>query len=577
MRCTVQLRRLLAPALAVLGCVAAAPAGAATISLQGTAPNATIVIGGDDDLSTSVVIRQLDADTIRISDQSTPGHDLAAGPGCTLGVKRRLVDCPADGVAGVDADMGTGDDGVDAQGFPLPVDLEGGPGDDRLTGGTGADRIDGGDDNDQVWMTVGGPDDVTGGAGFDKVTFLTAGTTTITLDDQPGDGPGGRMDNVHSDFEEVDGGPGADTIVGTDGPDVLDGGNGKDHLEGMGGDDVLEDGPATTCDTDQLDGGPGNDTLMTDNGQDVVNGDEGDDELDVGDSHFCPTKGGARLSGGDGTDTVSYRWAGAPVTVTLDGVPNDGVGQIDYVAPDVENAIGSSYDDVLVGNSGDNVLDGGPGDDVLDGGLGADVLRGGDGEDVVDYSTRSAPLSVDLDGETGDDGEAGEGDTVGTDVEGIWGGSGNDHLTGGPGNDIIDGGSGADVMAGGPGFDVIDYSLRGTEVTFNADGVYGDSGQFTEHDTVMPDVEGVIGGAAPDTLNGNAQDNYLEGGPGDDQIDGRGGSDLLVGDDGDDTIVSRDDATDEVLVRGRGRRHGPGGRAGRHRLGLRARRRPRLR
>src|SRR5213075_615176 len=104
----------------------------------------------------------------------------------------------------------------------------------------------------------------------------------------------------------------------------------------------------------------------------------------------------------------------------------------DAVVPDVENVIGGSGDDTLIGSADANVLSGGFGDDTLDGGAGADVLNGGPGTaDLADYSGRAAanPVTVTLDG-VANDGGSGENDNVGTDVENIDGGAGDDTLIG---------------------------------------------------------------------------------------------------------------------------------------------------
>nr|BFE66840.1 hypothetical protein GCM10020092_001410 [Actinoplanes digitatis] len=78
------------------------------------------------------------------------------------------------------------------------------------------------------------------------------------------------------------------------------------------------------------------------------------------------------------------------------------------------------------------------------------------------YTQYSEDITADADGVKGDDGANGEGDTIATDVESIWGGNGNDTLSGGagdqsldggPGNDTLRGGAGADYLFGGPGTD----------------------------------------------------------------------------------------------------------------------------
>ena len=49
-------------------------------------------------------------------------------------------------------------------------------------------------------------------------------------------------------------------------------------------------------------------------------------------------------------------------------------------------------------------------------------MKGGSGTDLADYSARVSSVTVDIDG-VADDGEHGEADNVGTDVEGVLGGS----------------------------------------------------------------------------------------------------------------------------------------------------------
>lgn len=144
--------------------------------------------------------------------------------------------------------------------------------------------------------------------------------------------------------------------------------------------------------------------------------------------------------------------------------------------------IGGEGNDALIGGARNDTIDGGPGDDFLDGSLGNDVLRGGDGNDelkpdrgtdgisggegidTVVYQLRAAP-TLSLDG-LANDGEAGENDLIGVDVEHVEGStnSGVVTITGdgranhlrvisGPG--VITGGEGADVLEGGPADDTI--------------------------------------------------------------------------------------------------------------------------
>jgi Ca2+-binding RTX toxin-like protein len=169
---------------------------------------------------------------------------------------------------------------------------------------------------------------------------------------------------------------------------------------------------------------------------------------------------------GDKNDTVQNK---AGVTMSAQGgAGNDKLtgGVFDFLYGDAgkDTLIGGAS---LTGGTGNDVLDGRGGDDVLNGGLGADILKGGSGLDSVFYGDRSRAVTADLDGAKGDDGEKGEKDTIASDVEGLYGGSGADKLTGnlrspqpntiysGSGNDVVRGGAGNDSLNGGTGNDKI--------------------------------------------------------------------------------------------------------------------------
>jgi Ca2+-binding RTX toxin-like protein len=300
---------------------------------------------------------------------------------------------------------------------------------------------------------------------------------------------------------------------------------------------------------------------------------------------FISGSGADILRGSGGVDRVDYSGRAAAVSVTLDNVANDGeVGEGDNVNNDVENVVGGAGNDTISGSSLANDLNGGPGDDTLSGaggndrltgGAGADVLNGGTGTDTADYSDRTAPLSLSIDG-AANDGEAGEQDNIGADVEnlvggsgndfmaggtaanGLSGGGGNDTLTGGAGNDSLDGGAGddtlladggADTLTGGDGRDLADYSSRTEPLSISLDN-YAQDGAAAEGDNVKSDVEDVLGGSGDDGLTGSAVANVLNGGAGNDTIDGGAGDDSLLGDPGNDRLVGG--AGDDVFDGGDG-------------------------
>ena len=100
-----------------------------------------------------------------------------------------------------------------------------------------------------------------------------------------------------------------------------------------------------------LSGLAGNDRLYGGDGNDELRGGFGDD----------------LLVGGAGVDTASYRNASAGVSVRLDGLPVDTwqVG-VDTLIQ-MENLIGSAYDDLLVGSGAANTINGRGGADDLRG------------------------------------------------------------------------------------------------------------------------------------------------------------------------------------------------------------------
>ncbi|MBO6629674.1 MAG: hypothetical protein JJ939_14760, partial [Alphaproteobacteria bacterium] len=142
-------------------------------------------------------------------------------------------------------------------------------------------------------------------------------------------------------------------------PDLFFGTEAGDHLVGMGGDDVL----LGLAGDDVLEGGVGDDTLSGGAGNDTLRGGAGDDVLIGG-------EGVTNFDGGEGIDTADFSHQSQGVSASLSG----GLGADTFT--DVENLVGSDFDDVLVGDDGDNVIDGGLGADQVSGGGGHDTLLG---------------------------------------------------------------------------------------------------------------------------------------------------------------------------------------------------------
>jgi Ca2+-binding RTX toxin-like protein len=287
---------------------------------------------------------------------------------------------------------------------------------------------------------------------------------------------------------------------------------------------------------------------------------------------------GVTVFGGDGNDTLTG-------TTAVD-ILNGGLGD--------DTISGAGGNDTLNGDDGNDVLTGGLGDDTVNGGVGTDTinegssvdgmtftgtgndtLTGGAGTDTVNYGARSNPLSITV-GAGANDGEAGETDNVGADIEVVTagtnndtltgdagpntfnGGGGNDTLTGGLGNDTLNGDagndtfdegavtSGGDVITGGTGIDFVNYGARTANVIVTMDGTTANDGEASEADNVKADVENLTTGTGDDNVTGNTLDNVLIlgngtnialGGAGNDTLTGGTGIDTLSGDAGNDALT----------------------------------------
>lgn len=205
------------------------------------------------------------------------------------------------------------------------------------------------------------------------------------------------------------GGRGDDTIYGGPGAQQVFGGlepydlrwnhgvdeNGDDRLFGgcadscADGGDILEGGPGK----DNLDGGPGNDTLQGGPGIDTHVGGSGD------------------------RDAVSYADHEVPVTVSLNGIADDGTGdEVENIPNDIEDIYGGFGSDTLIGNLGANVIHGSTGDDLIYGRDGNDYLYGEYGSDGIF-------------------GDCGESKPCADGNDYMYGGNGDDGLIGGTGSD----------------------------------------------------------------------------------------------------------------------------------------------
>jgi len=183
------------------------------------------------------------------------------------------------------------------------------------------------------------------------------------------------------------------------------------------------------------------------------------------------------LDGGAGTDTVNFANATAGVLANLAAGTATGFGTDTLL--NIENLLGSAFDDHFIGDSGNNSLDGGP------------------GMDTVSYVNAIAAVTANL--ATGI--AIGFGNDALLNIENLLGSSYNDNFTGSVANNVFDGGA---------GYDIVSYANATVGVTANlATGIANGFGV----DTLL-NIEHLIGSAFNDIITGTSVGNYISGGMG---------------------------------------------------------------
>lgn len=171
--------------------------------------------------------------------------------------------------------------------------IDGGAGDDTIRSSDLNDTITGGDGDDLI-NGGHGSNDLSGGAGDDIIRFGYSGTSTVTGGNGDDYIDGSFLDDRYSDVynsygrdsNNIDGGEGNDTILGTRNADIISGQSGNDSVLAGGGDDIIFGGDGDDILTagrgsDTIDGGAGDDFIFGALGSDTATGGEGADRFFV--------------------------------------------------------------------------------------------------------------------------------------------------------------------------------------------------------------------------------------------------------------------------------------------------------
>jgi Ca2+-binding RTX toxin-like protein len=255
----------------------------------------------------------------------------------------------------------------------------------------------------------------------------------------------------------INGGLGADIMLGSEGGNTFNGGDGNDVAFMGKGDDTFVWNPGD--DNDIIEGQDGFDTML-------FNGSNAAENVSI-------TANGGRVlftrdvanvvMDLDGTEAIDFHAVGGADTITLGDLSGTDVEEINIDLAGAGGLGDGAADTIIInGTAGDDVvLVFGDGGGVSVQGLAAQVnitgfeagldrliIRTLNGDDVIEASNvGGGAIALTLDG--------------GNDDDVLIGGAGNDTILGGLGDDVLIGGGGLDVLDGGPGDNVMIQGLVG--------------------------------------------------------------------------------------------------------------------
>jgi Ca2+-binding RTX toxin-like protein len=391
--------------------------------------------------------------------------------------------------------------------------LNGNGGDDILNGGLGSDSLNGGEGSDTL-IGGAGEDYFEGGSSFDTISYLDeylhqAGTQGIRI-------------NLTGILRPIP----LYAINGLLNSTAIDSFGDTDHFLGIP-ESVLGTGFADEIYGYVLARGySGNDTLWA-------------NSIAYDQDAWFTTQDSARL----GVNFAVHGITANLAEIGSSGTVLDSFGNVDTIAGNVQNVIGTQFSDIMNGSSKNEVFMGNGGSDTLNGGLGGDALvyekafyqnvslDGYFFNSVLETQSNSG-IYLDFSGDSVEDGTShgtirhgvAEIDSVsgieivyatslnntaiaGADALEFHSGAGADNVTGGQGNDFLYLGDGNNLANGGVGSDYIvtgsgNDTVNGGEGTDYVSTGAGDDVVFASGETVAGIYsETLDGGSGDDTLS----------------------------------------------------------------------------
>lgn len=377
----------------------------------------------------------------------------------------------------------------------------------------------------------GGADTISGGGGGGKDTVDYSASAAVKVNVSTGVGTGGQADGDQlSNIETLKGSANSDTldfsgattavnanlITGTanqklNGSDQDLTFSGFENTVGSANDDLF----VANDTANNFKGGDGSDTLSYAGSTAVVvnlHTGQGADGNARGDTYenienligssfndtFVASAAANTFTGGGGVDRVNYVHSKSGVTVNLsNGQGSGGFAAGDkYIGIGIVNATGSNHNDTFVGNNQGN------------------NFQGGDGIDTVSYVNSASGVTVNLKDQSGSGGDASSDSYLS--IENAQGSAYNDTFISGAGANDFDGLGGNNTLSyqGSPDGETVNLATGAA------------SGGHAAGDT-FANIQNLTGGSGNDVLTGDVNNNVLMGGAGADQFFGGAGTDTV--------------------------------------------------